>query len=225
MPGVLGFGTGMIAAVSPGRREIIVTNNGDATPASGANTATHTYNSQASTGPTSVWLITWRHNTDARTLSSVSWGDNSPDSLEQASIFEEGDFGAAIAIFSGAQSGAPVLSFSGAVNASRITNLSLAGVRSTTPIDADAASHAEDAGISLAALASPGEGGVRIAAFCAEEDSDAIEWSPAPTAEVADLDAGNYRHAGAYFAGDSAATITATGDGGSPKVMVGVSLR
>lgn len=212
----------LLTGVSAGIGNIAVIDDGDAALSSGGGTSTVTFSAQTSTGPTSVICITWYKATTATTLSSITWNGSAMSILEQINRDAGSDtMGAAIAIIDGAQSGDVVATFAASVSESEITKLSLTNVQSLTAVDTDEEGAAAG-GSDLAALTSPGLGGVRIAAFANLGSAVAVTWSNAT--EVSDLDAGTYRHSVAYDLGDDATTIVATG-GSNDEVHVGVSLR
>ena len=128
---------------------------------------------------------------------------------------------AAIAHISGAQSGDLVLTFSGVLTFPAITVMSLTNVRSLTPLDTDSATTA-DGTASLASLASPGAGGIRIAVLTNDLDTTAITWTNGT--EIADFDAGDHRHSVAYDLGNDAVAISVAG-GADDDALVGVSIR
>lgn len=183
---------------------------------SGGSTSTHTHSSEVTTGPVSVIAIQWFDTVD-RTLSSITWNSATVDILVQA---HRAEAGVAIGIINGAQTGDVVLSFNGAVARSSFTKISLVNLQSLTPIDTDSSTHATgDA--SLAALSSPGEGGIRIASYTNTNDNP-ISWTNAT--EIADYDNGPNAASVAYDLGDDGTTITAD-IGATPEAICGVSLR
>lgn len=205
-----------MAAAAP-REDVTIVDDGDAAPSSGAGTATHTYNSQTSTGPKSALLITWREASDFE-LSTVTWNGNSMNILAQTHFVDANGVGAAIAIISGAQSGNVVLGFSGSVDDSHITKVSLDNLVSIAARDTDT----DTDNVNLDNLTSPGDGGIRLAAFADKSSGNTVSWTNAT--ELSDLDAGAHRHSAAYDLGDDGGTITPSG-GSTDQAVAGVSLR
>ena len=217
LPGIAGGMMAAAAAAVAGVADITIVDDGDAAPSSGTGTATHTYNSQTSTGPSSVVALTWFKSGANTTLSSITWGGVSMSILVQSgTVNASGDnVGAAICIIAGAQSGNIIATFSGSTGDSEITKVSLDNLQNLTAVDTDAAAN------DLSALLSPGAGGIRIGASANNAQSTAVSWTNA--IEIADLSIGSSRHSAAYDLGDDGGTISCTG---SPRVRtVGVSLR
>jgi hypothetical protein len=206
-----------------GVADITIVDDGDAAPSSGGGTSTHTYNTQTSTGPDSGLLITWV-NDGILTLDSGSWNGNALTILEQASKDNASeDMGAAIAVVAGAQSGTLTLTWSGNCADSEITKVSLSNVQSLSAVYTDKEISAES-GADLDSLLSPGVGGIRLAVHAHANDASATSWTNAT--ELADLDAGLWRHSAAYDLGDDATAIVADNAGlADAEVIVGVSIR
>jgi hypothetical protein len=180
--------------------------DGDAAPSSGAGTSTHTFGSQSSTGPFSFVKITWIEDTGSdRTITSATWGGAAttiPVQEFMPTAVEDG-IGAAILYIAGAQTGNIVVNFSGDVEDSQITKVSLDNVN-TTFIDTDFDAQ-ESTSLNLDALSSPGLGGIRLAVYGNTSDASGCTWTNAT--EIADLDAGTFRHSAAWDLGDDGTTI------------------
>lgn len=199
--------------------DIAIVDDGDAAPSSGTTTDTHTYDSQTSVGPTTVLAITWDASTP-RTLSTATWNGVAMAILDQVS---DSDVGAAIAIISGAQSGSVVLTFSGTLADSHITKISLANLRSHTPVDVDEGNVTANS-LTLSALASPGVGGIRIVVAATNQQGTGNTWTNAT--EISDLSASAVlRHSAAYDLGDDGGNIVVENGAGEDICAVGVSLR
>lgn len=209
------------AAGNAGVADITIVDDGDAAPSSGTGTATHTYDSQTSTGPHTAVIITWQDFSDL-TLSSLTWNGDAMSILVQGTT-NDGQ-GAAIAIIDGgARSGNLVAVFNAACDDSQITKVSLANLQSMTPVDTDLEADITVGGTAdLDSLSSPGVGGIRIAGFANRTETTAVTWSNAT--ELSDLNAGAWRHSAGYDLGDDSAAIAANGDA-ETEVIVGVSLR
>ena len=195
-----------------------LTDDGDnAIQDTGFGTDTHTHDDQSSTGPVSVLAIFWR-DADDIALSGVTWGGATVAILVQA---HRANAGAAIAIIKGAQTGDVVLTFADIVNDTSLTVMSLKNLRSRSAIDTDTSTHASG-GASLTSLASPGVGGIRIAAWTNDDDTNTVTWTGAT--EISDVDGSSHRFSAAYDLGDDNGTITANG-GSDEEAICGVSLR
>ena len=201
---------------------VTLVDDGDAAPSSGTGTATHTYNSQTSTGPVSVIAITWDDG-GGRTLDSITWNGVAMTIMVQANVSGGSTAipGAALCIINGAQSGSVVATFDASCDDSEITKISLSNLQSLTPIDTDSES-STSGGSNLDSLASPGTDGIRLTAYAEDNPTASVSWTNAT--EVSDINGGSWRHSVAYDLGDDATTIEANG-GGDDEVHVGVSLR
>ena len=214
---LIGFGVS-------GARDIVPTDDGDAAASSGLPGTIVTWTSASTTGPHSYALLTYDDGTDAITVSSATWGVEACSILEQAQPASGATTGAAILYCAGAQTGDLVITFSGDVPEAEITKVSLANVVDPdTPVDTDELTSTSATSFDLAALSSPGAGGIRLAVFAHRDDPNTVTWTNA--SEISDLDVGGYQHSAAYDLGDDATTINASISGANRGSLVGVSLR
>ena len=194
--------------------DITITDDGDASFVGPASTVT--FAARASTGPHSLVAFMAVSST-AITLNSATWGGN-PVSI----LHTEARTGYLIGwlYIAGAQTGDLVLNFSVGVNC-YITVASLENLISATPGDTDEDDLTGVASITLDNLASPGEGGIRLAVEW-HSNTSTTAWTNAT--EIADISTGSVRYSVAYDLGDDAGTITASFSS-ALTMICGVSLR
>lgn len=214
--------TNLIGFGAAGRNPITIVDDGDTgTPSSGT---THTYTSKTSTGPSTIVVAYCRRDASGVNVSSITFNGNSCTILAQHTSAGSAGVNVAIAAVAGAQSGSVVVTYDQDVgDRAGITILSLANVQNLlTPVDTDT-DNGTDGAASLAALSSPGAGGIRIAASSID-NSHTSTWSGV-TAELADFVQGSTGMSCAYHLADSGATITDTYSASSEHAVVGVSIR
>jgi len=211
-----------------GAKDIAVTDHGDSAPNSGEGTTAHTYTGLSSDGPYTVVMLTYQDNSNP-TISSSDWNGTSGTLLVQkmSGTADPDNSGCAIIIFPGACTGDLVITFASAVSDSYLTYISLAGLKSSTPVDTDSDGYAfgSSASCDLDNLASPGAGGIRLALWARfTTGTPSNTWTNATALALAD--AGNWEHSAAYDSGDDGTTITPSNATlTNTKAIVGVSLR
>lgn len=199
----------------------------DWTDAFTSGTTTHSYGARTSAGPHTILFLGFQDNA-TETVVSADWGGVAGEILVQVTAnVDTTEQGVAIIYFPGAMSGTLTITFSNAVSDSHAVAASIVNLISSTPVDTD--THFVGAGNStpcvLDGLTTPGEGGIRLAAWARyTTNTPTATWTNA-TEVVGVMDAGSFEFACAYSLEDSSSTISTSTSTANGRSICGASLR
>lgn len=207
--------------------DIVVTDEGDHAPTSGAGGSSHTIASLSAAGPFVVVAVTATDNEGDFAFTGATWNGVAGTLVVQSPDADDSTDWIVCALFAwrGAQSGNLVIDFNDNVDASYVTVLSLSNVLSDTPLDTgsdDNESNEGGSGLDCSGLSTFADGCATIVVYANNADGSSVTWTNAT--EVSDIDGGRHRHSVAYALDTPAGTINANG-GSDRSVIAGAVFR